>query len=83
MATLRAGHAAAALAALDRYDAKYAKPGSLQVEAAALRIEALARNGDRERAASLAAAFLSRHPRSPYAARIRALVAPTTRTPRL
>jgi hypothetical protein len=71
---LRSGRTGEALAALDRYDAGYAKAGSLRVEATALRIEALLRSGKRARATSLANAFLARNPKSPYAARVRALI---------
>lgn len=74
MATLRAGDAAAALAALDRYDASFGRGGSLRLEASALRIEALARVGQREKAEALAHAFLAKHAKSPYAARIRAVL---------
>jgi hypothetical protein len=75
---LRGGRTAEALAALDRYDAGYAKAGSLRVEATALRIEALLRSGKRVRATSLANAFLARNPKSPYAARVRALIGDTS-----
>lgn len=71
---LRAGRTADALAALDHYDRAFAKGGSLRVEATALRIEALLRAGNRDRATLLANAFLAHNPKSPYAARVRALV---------
>jgi hypothetical protein len=71
---LRSGRTGEALTALDHYDASYAKAGSLRVEATALRIEALLRSGKRARATSLANAFLARNPKSPYAARVRALI---------
>jgi hypothetical protein len=71
--SLRAGDATETLATLDRYDRTFAKTGSLRLEATALRIEALVRTGDRPKAVALARAFLSRHPTSPYAARVRAL----------
>jgi hypothetical protein len=73
-AALRSGRAAESLAALDRYGAAYPK-GSLRVEATALRIEALLRSGRRDRAEALADAFLVHNPKSPYAARIRTLLA--------
>jgi hypothetical protein len=73
-AALRQGRAESALAALDRYGAEYGKNGSLRVEATVLRIDALLRSGNRARATSLANAFLARNPKSPYAARVRALV---------
>jgi hypothetical protein len=72
-AALRGGRPTEALRALDRYDAANAK-GSLRVEATALRIDALLRSGQRDRAQSLADAFLARNPKSPYAARIRTLI---------
>ncbi len=68
------GRAADALAALDRYGAEYGKNGGLRVEATVLRIDALLRSGNRARATALANAFLSRNPKSPYAARVRALL---------
>jgi hypothetical protein len=71
---LRAGRTTEALGALDRYDTAFARGGSLRVEATALRIEALLRAGSRARATSLAHAFLARNPKSPYAARVRALI---------
>jgi len=78
---LRAGKAQQALVTLDRYDATYAKSGALRVEATALRIEALVRAGDRSKAAKLASEFQASHPRSPYAARIRALLGPRSSAP--
>ncbi len=71
---VRGGRAAEALTMLDRYDATFGRGGSLRVEATALRIEALLRSGRRSNATSLAEAFLARHPKSPYAARVRTLV---------
>jgi hypothetical protein len=71
---LRQGRAQDALAALDRYGAEYGKNGGLRVEAMVLRIDALLRSGNRARATALANAFLARNPKSPYAARVRALL---------
>ena len=71
---LRQGRAQDALAALDRYGAEYGRNGGLRVEATVLRIDALLRSGNRARATSLANAFLARNPKSPYAARVRALL---------
>jgi hypothetical protein len=71
---LRQGRAGDALAALDRYGAEYGKNGGLRVEATVLRIDALLRSGNRARATALANAFLARNPKSPYAARVRALL---------
>jgi hypothetical protein len=72
---LRRGAASEALEALDRYDAEHTHAGSLKLEATALRIEALFSHGDRAPARALAHTFLTRHPKSPYAAAIRKLVA--------
>jgi hypothetical protein len=68
-ALLREGRSKEALVELERGKSK-----SLVVEATVLRIEALFREGDRARARQLASAFLSAHPKSPYAPRIRALM---------
>jgi hypothetical protein len=73
---LRAGHASEALAALDRYDAEFGKTGALRVEASVLRIEATARAGNRARAQQLARAFLAHNGKSPYAARVKAILEP-------
>jgi hypothetical protein len=68
-----AQHAAArALQALNDYHAQFPN-GSLQAEAAALRVEALGQAGDRASAQRLAAAFLASYPTSPLAARVRTL----------
>jgi hypothetical protein len=72
---LRARQPSAALAALARYDVRFGRSGALREEAAALRIEALMESGKRERAKTLARAFLAQHAHSPYTARVRALVA--------
>jgi hypothetical protein len=80
-AALRRGAANEALQALDRYDAEHALKGSLQLEAGALRIEALFSRGDRALASKLARSFLARHPKSPYAAAIRKLLAPERAAP--
>jgi len=61
----------AALEALAKYRAEFPS-GSLQVEAAALTIEANARAGNGEQAGRLAASFLEQFPTSPLAARVRA-----------
>jgi hypothetical protein len=64
----------AALNDLDRYRAAYPR-GVLQQEAGVLRIEALWRTGQRERARELTRAFERAHPGSPHLERIRALTA--------
>ncbi|MEP7050754.1 MAG: hypothetical protein ABJB12_10390 [Pseudomonadota bacterium] len=61
-----------ALQALNDYRAQFPE-GSLQAEAAALRVEAVGQAGDRASAQRLARAFLASHPTSPLAARVRAL----------
>ena len=57
----------------DRYRAAFAT-GKLAPEETMLRVRALLARGDRQRAVGLAQAFVSAHPDSPYAARIRAIV---------
>lgn len=64
-----------ALAALDEYAIKFPK-GRLREEALVLRIEALHANGDQTRAESLADQLLRSSPGTPYAARVRAALAP-------
>ena len=61
-----------ALQALSDYRAQFPS-GSLQAEAAALRVEAVGQAGDRASAQRLAAAFLTSYPTSPLAARVRSL----------
>ncbi len=69
-----AGNAAAAIAAVDAYDAKYPN-GSLVQESMEIRIDALLRQGDRATAERLSTRFIASHPSSPYVRRIRALLA--------
>jgi hypothetical protein len=66
------GDATGALQSVDQYDRAYPH-GVLSEEAALLRIEALAARGDRAAAATFAKRFLSEHPRSVHAAKVRAL----------
>jgi hypothetical protein len=72
--SLAGGDPAATIAALDAYDARYPS-GTLAQESTALRIDALLRQGNREAAEQLANRFLAVHGASPYARRIRALLA--------
>jgi hypothetical protein len=65
----------AALAALEAYNSKFKKGGALSQEAEVLRIEAMMRAGEQEKARALASAFLAKHPSSPLAQRVRSLVA--------
>jgi outer membrane protein assembly factor BamD (BamD/ComL family) len=64
----------AALAAIDAYHSRF-EGGALGHEATVLRIEALVRAGQSERARAAGAAFLARHPSSPLAQRVRNLLA--------
>lgn len=73
---LAAGHASAALAALDQHDELFPR-GELAPETAALRVEALSASGDRSAARSLGQAFLERNPSHPAAARVRRVLADT------
>jgi TolA-binding protein len=70
---LSGGVPRAALDALDDYAARF-PDGALAPEATVLRIEALARAGDRARAAALARGFLARHPGGPLSERARRCV---------
>jgi len=70
---LRAGDARLALGELDRHQAEYPH-ALLGQEATLLRIEALARSGNRPAAEALARQFLARQPNSPHAKRIESLL---------
>jgi len=65
----------AALAAMEAYDDKFKKDGVLGQEADVMRIDALARAGQSDRARALGNAFLARHPSSPLAQRVRSILA--------
>jgi hypothetical protein len=69
---LAAGRPKKALTELNIYDQRF-RGGRLSLEAEVLRIEALAQSGERKAAAARAASFLSAHPSSPYANRVRAI----------
>jgi hypothetical protein len=69
--SLLGGDPAASLALLDRHAREFGD-GQLAHEAAVLRVEALAKRGDREGAAAAARRFLRAHPNSPHADRIEA-----------
>lgn len=60
-----------ALRSLDQYD-RECRGGALSLEAAVLRIEALAAAGERDVAAARARAFLASHPNTTYDTRVRA-----------
>jgi hypothetical protein len=74
-ATLADGDAKSALALLDIYGESFPR-GRLALEAEVLRIDALARSGQREAARQRANAFLRRHPTSVLASRVRAEARP-------
>lgn len=74
-ATLADGDAKSALALLDIYGESFPH-GRLALEAEVLRIDALARSGQREAARQRANAFLRRHPTSVLASRVRAEARP-------
>ena len=70
---LEGGDPAQALTLVDAYQSQYPN-GTFSEEAEVLRIEALAKRGDRARATSAGQRFLAAHPTSPHAARIRAIL---------
>lgn len=74
---MEGGNAKKALAALDQHDRKFDK-GMLGPEATVLRIEVLIQAGKHAEAAALAQSFLAANPSSPYAARVRTLLAQAT-----
>ena len=71
--TLSRGDANGALAALDGYNRTFPR-GVLRETASVLRVEALARSGNRAAAVALAQRLLRAHPKSPYAVKLRSLV---------
>ncbi len=73
-AALSAGNASGALKELDAYKQSFPR-GSLSQEATVLRIEALAASGNRSAANKLGEAFLKNNEKSPYAARVRSVLA--------
>jgi hypothetical protein len=72
-AALASGDTAGALRGLDAYDRDFPR-GAFSQEATVMRIEALARSGNRARARTLADRFLAANPKSPYARRIHAVL---------
>ena len=74
-AKLADGDARSALALLDIYGQSFPH-GRLALEAEVLRIDALAKSGQREAARQHASAFLRRHPTSVLASRVRAQARP-------
>ncbi|MFO0737447.1 MAG: hypothetical protein U0270_16265 [Labilithrix sp.] len=72
-ASMSAGDASGALAALDAYDRSFPR-GTLQQEAVLLRIDALMRAGRTDEARKLGHAFLAEHPSTPHRKRILTLL---------
>jgi len=70
---LSGGHPALALRVLDEYEGAFPS-GRLGAEATVLRIESLARAGDRAGVAAAGKDFLAKHPNGPYATRVRSLM---------
>ena len=70
---LAAGDATRALELLGQYEQAFPK-GALRPEATYLRIQALSKSGQRDAARELAARFLAKHPSSPHAAQLQALL---------
>jgi hypothetical protein len=70
---LTSHHPAGALRLLDEYESSF-PGGRLGAEASVLRIESLARAGDRAGLVAAGKAFLARHPDGPYATRVRSLM---------
>jgi len=77
---LASGNPAFALRVLDEYESLFPN-GRLDAEATVLRIESLARAGDRTHLAAAAKAFLAKHPNGPYATRVRSLIGDTRGAP--
>ena len=67
---LRAGDGAGAIRMLDEYARRFPR-GRLRLEASVLRIEALAKTGQRAEASRRAKAFLKRYPNSVLAPRLK------------
>ncbi len=72
-AALDAGSTERALHLVDAYEASYPS-GALVQEAELLRVEALVRAGNRPDAERAGKRFLAAYPKSPHAARVRALL---------
>ena len=71
---LAQGSARDALARIREYDSRY-PGGALGLEATVLRVEALLRAGERGKGRLSGERFVAQHPNSPYATRIRSLLA--------
>jgi hypothetical protein len=73
-AALARNEAARAVELLDAYEREFS-PGAFALEVSVLRIEALARAGQTDRARRLGARFLAEHPEGPLARRVTATLA--------
>ena len=71
---LRGGDASACLASVDRYEEEFPS-GQFTHEGQVMRIEAMALAGNHDKATRLAHAFLQANPKSPYADRVRSVLA--------
>jgi hypothetical protein len=69
-AALQRGDASGAIAQLDRHDREFPS-GSLKMEAAVLRVDALSARGDKKGAEALARQLLARDPSGPHAKHLR------------
>ena len=70
---LSSGDHEACLRSIDQYGARF-HGGAFVQEVEVMRIEALAASGDRGRARTFGGKFLSEHPTSPYAGRVRSVL---------
>lgn len=77
---LEAGDVASCLRAVERYDQRF-RSGTFAQEIDVIRIEALAKSGQRARAHALAERFLAVNARSPYADRVRSVLEHTKESP--
>ncbi len=76
-AALERGDVVACLSAVDRYQRTFRSGGVFAQEIDVIRIEALAKSGERERAHASAERFLVTNPTSPYADRVRSVLETT------
>jgi len=70
---LSSGDDEACLRSIDQYSRRF-HDGAFVQEVEVMRVEALAASGDRERARAFGGKFLSEHPTSPYAGRVRSVL---------
>lgn len=73
---LSRGDTEACLRSIDQYEARFAS-GAFVQEVEVMRVEALATSGDGDRARTFGQRFLSEHPKSPYAGRVRSVLEKT------